>query len=65
MELDENIMQTKTVGQIVELLEEIYVEGNTQMHSIRIIVTPQIKKDINTIIQRHKHAMSLVSNYNK
>ena len=53
MELDTNIMQTKTVGTIIDILKDI---------------APRLKdindkKDVNLIINKHRYAMSLMKSY--
>jgi len=55
MELDTNIMQTKTVGNIVQVLRIIEKE----------IVLNSNKEKIAQIINRHEIAMSLSGSYTK
>ena len=55
MELDTNIMQTKTVGNIVQVLRTVEQE----------IVLSSNKEKIAQIIDRHEIAMSLMSSYIK
>lgn len=53
MDLDANIMQTKTVGNIVDVLINIEKE----------LVMPKNRELVAEIINRHEIAMSLVKSY--
>ena len=53
MELDTNIMQTKTVKNIVEVLLEVEQE----------LVIPSNKEKVAEIINKHEISVSLVSGY--
>ena len=55
MDLDTNIMQTKTVGTIINVLKIVEQE----------LVLTSNKEKIAQIIDRHEIAMSLISSYNK
>ena len=54
MELDENIMQTKTVGQIVEVIEEAMEDMHPYSYGF---------KKFNDIIAKRRRAMSLLGSY--
>ena len=54
MELDENIMQTKTVGQIVEVIEEAMEDMHPYSYGF---------KKFNDIICKRERAMSLLGSY--
>ena len=53
MDLDTNIMQTKTVGNIVDVLIEVEKE----------LVIPGNKEKVAEIINKHEISMSLVAGY--
>ena len=54
MELDENILQTKTVGQIVEVIEEAMEDMHPYSYGFR---------KFNDIIRKRERAMSLLGSY--
>lgn len=54
MELDENILQTKTVGQIVEIIEEAMEDMHPYSYGFR---------KFNDIIRQRERAMSLLGSY--
>ena len=54
MELDENILQTKTVGQIVEIIEEAIEDMHPYPYGFR---------KFNDIIRQRERAMSLLGSY--
>lgn len=54
MELDENIMQTKTVGNIVEVIEEAMEDMHPYSYGF---------KKFNDIIAKRRRAMSLLGSY--
>ena len=54
MELDENIMQTKTVGQIVEVIENAMDDMHPSSYGF---------KKFQDIMQSRRRAMNLLSSY--
>ena len=56
MELDTNIMQTKTVGTIIEVLKDIN-EG--------ALLSNNTKQQITTIIKKNQRAMSLIGSHQR
>ena len=54
MELDENIMQTKTVGQIVEVIEEAMEDMHPYSYGF---------KKFNDILAKRNRAMNLLGSY--
>jgi hypothetical protein len=56
MELDTNILQTKTVRTIVKVLEEIGEDEHSRIH-------PMHELQVTEIIKRHGVAMSLMKSY--
>ena len=55
MDLDTNIMQTKTVAKIVNVLTEVERE----------LVIPRNKEKVAEIINRHEIALSMQSSYHE
>jgi mannitol/fructose-specific phosphotransferase system IIA component (Ntr-type) len=56
MELDTNIMQTKTVGAIVEVLKDINEE---------ILLSASTKEQILIILKKHQRSMSLIGSHQR
>ena len=54
MELDTNIMQTKTVGTIVEILKDVNEE---------ILLNAHTKEQINIILTKRQRAMNLIGSH--
>ena len=54
MELDTNIMQTKTVGAIVEVLREVNEE---------LLLSSTTKNQIKIILTRRRRAMNLIGSH--
>ena len=61
MELDTSIMQTKTVGNIVKVLEKI--EDALQITALKSPKAYEIRTEISQIIDKREIAMTLIKSY--